>query len=223
MAVPEELAPGLWRWTVPHPAWTHDRGGVGGWEKDVNSYALVSPERLVLIDPLVTSADLWAWLDDRARGGVDVLLTMAWHERSAHELKERLGASVWGNAETREGVEDLGIRLVKDGDDLPGGVRAVAPLPNDSDEDETAYWLPEQGAIAVGDVLVGTPEGLRIWWEQTDDEHRARYRKTVRPAVRRLLELPVERVLTTHGDPVLEGGRAALESALAAPTWQRDS
>jgi hypothetical protein len=33
--------------------------------------------------------------------------------------------------------------------------------------------------------------------------------------LRPLLELPVERVLVTHGEPVLKDARAALEQALA--------
>jgi hypothetical protein len=32
----------------------------------------------------------------------------------------------------------------------------------------------------------------------------------------RLLELPVERVITSHGEPVLHDGRAALARALSA-------
>jgi hypothetical protein len=34
-------------------------------------------------------------------------------------------------------------------------------------------------------------------------------------ALRPLLDLPVDRVLVTHGEPVLEDGLAALERALA--------
>jgi hypothetical protein len=41
-------------------------------------------------------------------------------------------------------------------------VLAFTPVPNDADEDETAYWLPHQRALAAGDILIHTPEGLRI-------------------------------------------------------------
>jgi hypothetical protein len=36
----------------------------------------------------------------------------------------------------------------------------------------------------------------------------------VRDGLRLLLELPVQRALVTHGEPVLEGGREALAAAL---------
>jgi hypothetical protein len=38
----------------------------------------------------------------------------------------------------------------------------------------------------------------------------------LRAELQKLLELPVELVLVSHGEPVLEGADAALESALAA-------
>ena len=33
-----ELAPGLWRWTAPHPEWTPAEGGPEGWEENVAAY-----------------------------------------------------------------------------------------------------------------------------------------------------------------------------------------
>jgi hypothetical protein len=38
----------------------------------------------------------------------------------------------------------------------------------------------------------------------------------LRAALAPLVELPVERVLVSHGEPVLENGHAALSRALAA-------
>ena len=40
--------------------------------------------------------------------------------------------------------------------------------------------------------------------------------RVLRQELRSLLELPLERVLVSHGDPVLENGRTALERALTA-------
>jgi hypothetical protein len=37
----------------------------------------------------------------------------------------------------------------------------------------------------------------------------------LREALRRLLDFPVEMVLVSHGAPVLQGGRAAIERALS--------
>jgi glyoxylase-like metal-dependent hydrolase (beta-lactamase superfamily II) len=222
MAV-ERFAPGLWGWSGAHPEWTPERGGVGGWERDVNSWLLEEADEVVLIDPLVSAdSDLFDWFDERVSGRtVHVLVTVYWHLRSAEALRDRYGATVWGNAKTREGVEEIVTATIEDGVPLPAGVMPFTPIPNDSDEDETAFWLPSQRALAVGDILVGTAEGPRIWWEQDSESLRTDYRIRVRPALRRLLALPIEMILLTHGPPVTADGRQALVQALEATPWQR--
>jgi hypothetical protein len=61
-----------------------------------------------------------------------------------------------------------------------------------------------------GDVILGADDGgLRLcpesWLPQGHDH--ARLRASLEP----LRALPVERVLVSHGTPVLEGGKVALE------------
>ena len=41
------------------------------------------------------------------------------------------------------------------------------------------------------------------------------------PTLRPLAELDLERVLVTHGEPVLRAGARALAKALDAPAWRR--
>ena len=55
-------------------------------------------------------------------------------------------------------------------------------------------------------------------WAQ-EPPREAWYRERFLPTLEPLLELDVERVLVTHGAPVLSGGRAALRAALQAPPW----
>ena len=179
---------------------------------------------MVFIDPLLPEDEsVVEWLDAHARGRtVDVLITIYWHLRSATLIRDRYRATVWGNARTRDGVEELVSGLVEDGFVLPGGVVPFTPIPNlFSDEIETAYWLPRQRALAVGDILVLTPEGLRIWGEQKTNEQRAALEELVRPALRRFLSLPTELILAPHGGPLSTGAHDALAEALSAPTWQR--
>jgi hypothetical protein len=222
---PYELAPGLWHWTSPHPDWTAKSGGVGGWERDVGSWLLESDDGVVLIDPLVPAdSPVLRWLDDRVAGRTaDVLITVFWHLRSAASMRDRYGATVWGNAKTREELEDVITGVIVDGATLPGGIVAYTPIPNEAGEDETALWLPRQRALAVGDILINTPVGLKAWWPQGTEAHAAAYRDRFQPAVRRLLELPIELILVSHGPPVTGDGRAALEHALDAPTWHRQA
>jgi hypothetical protein len=80
---------------------------------------------------------------------------------------------------------------------------------------ETIFWLPAAATLVAGDRLVGADGGgLRVcpqsWLAQMRVD-RAGLAGLMRP----LLELPIERVLVSHGDPVLHDGRAALARAIA--------
>ncbi len=185
-----ELAPGLWRWTTPHPDWKEG----DNWEQEVGCVYYEAAGATVLIDPLVPPERdrFFEALDrDVERRGlpVAILLTSNWHERSAGELKERYGAD----------------------DAPPAGVEPVLVLP---EIEETLWWLPEHRTLVAGDVIVGGPDGVSVcpgsWLEGEA------WPASIRPALRPLLELPIERVLVSHGNPVLENGRAALELALRA-------
>jgi hypothetical protein len=186
----EELRPGLFRWTALHPEWEPDAepDSPADWPQEVASVAYRAPDALALIDPLVTHG--WDELDAvvalHARP-VHVLTTIRVHQRSASEAIARYGASTAPPA----GVEPV-----------------VAPRAS-----ETLFWLPEPRAVVAGDRIVGFGApggGLRLcpesWMRVTHDE--------LREELRPLLELPVELVLPSHGDPVLENGRAALTAIL---------
>lgn len=184
-----ELAPGLWRWTAPHPDWKP----ADDWEADVGCVYYEAPDATVLIDPLVPPerAAFFAALDrdvERRAVPVTILLTCDWHRRSTDELTERYAA----------------------GDETPAGVEPF-PLP---ELEETVWWLPQHGALVAGDVLLGAPEGVRIcpgsWLTAPASPD------GVRAALRPLLDRPLERILVSHGEPVLENGRAALDAALRA-------
>jgi len=186
-----EIATGLWRWTGLHPAWTPAEGGPDGWDQEVGCYFYEGPDSIVLFDPLVPMEDrdrFFEALDrdvERVGRPVRVLLTVADHRRSSAELAERYEGTV---------------------DEIPAGVETVMERWN-----ERVFWVPEHSALVFGDVVLGRDGGLmlpRAWMgEDQYDE--------VRDGLRLLLELPVERALVTHGEPVLEGGREALAAALA--------
>ena len=68
-----------------------------------------------------------------------------------------------------------------------------------------------------------TPEGdLRLWhFDPVDDKRIRWYRERFNPTLAPLLELDLERILVTHGEPVITDGSAALRAALQAPPWYR--
>jgi glyoxylase-like metal-dependent hydrolase (beta-lactamase superfamily II) len=188
---------GLWRWTAAHPEWTPG----ADWEREVGCVYWEAPDAVVLVDPLVpadgASRDRFLDALDRDVERVDqpvvVLLTCAWHARSSDELAGRYDGRVLAAA-----------------DALPGGVVAFAA----PTADEVVFWLPAPRSLVPGDVILGTDAGLRLCPESWLGSRGGIARLVDDLAA--LLELPAERVLTSHGPPVLSGGRDALSRALAA-------
>jgi glyoxylase-like metal-dependent hydrolase (beta-lactamase superfamily II) len=219
-----KLAPGLWRWTARHPDWTSEHGGPDGWGPDVASFFCEADGTILLVDPIVPAdaderARFWRALDrDVERAGPpQVVLTCSWHARSSGDMLDRYpGARLWAPA---AGLAELPGDLVvtdpfRPGDALPAGATALEAAVG---EGEVLFWLPSHSALVAGDTLLGGgPYGVQLcpvsWLGQADvDEVRGSLRA-------RIHGLPVERVLPTHGEPVLGRGADALERALARPS-----
>ena len=200
----QQLRPGLWTWTAPHPEWAGVEGDPNGWDGAVRSYAYDSGACLVLIDPMAPPSLLEGLVESK---DVAVLLTEECHVRSAADCVERFGATVHV---MQEAVPMLSLPAegFAEGDTLPGGV--VAQL--EVYAFEAIFWIPAERAIVVGDALLGDEHGLRVQPESWHDEGTtpAAFRDRLRP----LLDLPIELALPTHGDPVLAEGREAVRVAL---------
>lgn len=183
-----ELAPGLWRWTASHPAWKPG----DDWEQEVGCVYYEASGATVLIDPLVPPGRdrFFEALDrdvERRALPVRILRTSAWHGRSSAELAERYGGSI----------------------DSAGDDVVALPFPV---AEETMYWLPDHQALVTGDSLLGDGRGGVTVCPDTWLEGDAP--QVLRRDLRSLLDLPIERLLVSHGEPVLEHGRTALEHAL---------
>jgi hypothetical protein len=199
-----EIVPGLWRWTARHPYWIPRAapGSAEDWEETVASVLYELPDAVALIDPLVPTerrAQFLRWLDERtASRPVGILTTTRWHRRDREELAERYRASTSPRAwnAVLAGVE-------------PRPLRGAG---------ETLYWLPGVAALVCGDRLIGARDGgLRLCpesWLAGAQVDRPGLAHIMRP----LLDLPIERVLVSHGEPVLRDGRAALARALLEAT-----
>jgi hypothetical protein len=202
--LPTELRHGLWRWTARHPAAVDDPepGSPDDWPPDVGCVACAAPGALVVIDPLVPAGEeepFLARVDElvAAHGPrVAVVTTLGFHRRSRAAFVERYGATT-SRAKAA----------------LPSRVRTV-PIRRSG---EVMVWLEEHRALVPGDRLLGDGAGgLRLcppsWLRylssgMTIDELRA--------ALAPVRKLPVEMVLVSHGEPVLEDGARAIERALS--------
>lgn len=220
-----QLAPGLWRWSAAHPEWKQG----DDWERDVASYAVVERDTLVLIDPLVPADEeerFWSALDGDAgrHGPPQILLTVFWHARSTQTILERyegaraFAPDAWPD-EARERVPS--VALFPLGATLPGGIEARGT----EHRGEALLWIPAHNALAAGDVLLGTRDGgVRLL---PDSWLRPGVTPVLlRDGLRPLLDLPVDALLLTHGEAILDGAHAKLEAALAdgstAPTSTGD-
>jgi hypothetical protein len=78
------------------------------------------------------------------------------------------------------------------------------------------FWFPEHRALVPGDRVIGSADGgLRLCPESWLGYLSSRISIVdLAERLRPLLDLPIERVLVSHGEPVLTGGRAELAAAL---------
>jgi len=188
------LDEGLWRWTAEHPNWenwpNHEREA-----REVGCVYYEAADATVLVDPLVPAGEQEAFFrhldaDVERRGlPVVIVLTAAWHRRSADELAARYDARIGG--------------------ELPAGVEEI-PIEG-ADERQVAYFIRPHSALVVCEVFAVDVDG---------ELHVAPSPALERPAefaasLARLLELPVERLLVSHGEPVLEDARTRMAEALA--------
>ena len=145
----EEIRPGLWTWTAPHPEW-HE-------QPLVRSYAAERDGVLVLIDPMSPPASLVAGRELR------VVLTCPWHARSAPELRVPEFAM-----DTRPGFypDEHVLWLAEHGalvfgDSFPGGPVSDDWLPEGQTRADYRSWLSPLLALPVELVLPthGDPGG----------------------------------------------------------------
>lgn len=212
------LADGLWAWSARHPQW-HP----GDFGAEVGCFAARAGSDTILIDPLlpgVQSTPSGA-LGELIAGRVTVLITIPYHVRSAERIWRSHGEAVeilGHEAVAKRLPPDAPFRPVSPGDRLPHGVGAHAI--GNPRRQEMPVHLPGHRALAFGDAVVGVGGGLRVWMQSPITEKSLDwYRRRLVPSLEPLLELDFDRVLVTHGAPVLRDGRAALREALDAPPW----
>jgi hypothetical protein len=205
-----QILQGLWQFEALHPEWTEEEREDDGWEQSVASWAVATPDGLVLIDPLI---DDWEALDALvagASGCAGVVRTCHWHQRSIDDVVRRYGASVWARRDPDGRVGQPLDHAVGDRQELFERLMVI----DVERADEVGLWLPRQRALVFGDAMIRSGTGeLRVcpdsWTQPKGGSAR------LRSLLADLTELPVEHVLVSHGPLVLGDGLASLRRAIA--------
>ena len=200
-----DVAPGLWIWRTEYVDWKPSAEFEG---PVTSTYAEHGGERYVLDakSPGADAHELWSRLD-ASPPTVSVVLKPD-HVRDVDAFVRRYDTRAFGPwLFWRNNVPATELEMLEPGVELPGGALA---LDDARGRQETPLWLPEHRTIVFADALTA-PEGeLRVWTTRWHEER-------VLPALRAMLELPFERVIVSHGEPVHD--RAAFERALETEPW----
>ena len=188
------IAEGLWRWTAEHPNWENwpDRERE---PREVGCVYYEAGDATVLIDPLVPAGEedgFFGHLDaDVERRGLPVviLLTAHWHRRSSAELAGRYDARIGGALP--EEIEEIPIE--------------------GADERQVAYFIRPQAALVVAEIFSVDVQG-ELFLARSPALKRA---NELEASLGRVMELPIERLLVSHGEPVLEDAKTRMADALA--------
>jgi glyoxylase-like metal-dependent hydrolase (beta-lactamase superfamily II) len=119
-----------------------------------------------------------------------ILLTAGWHRRSADELARRYDARI-DPERPPQGIDEIAI----------GG----------ADERQVAYFIEAPRALVVAEIFAVDSSGtLGVY--PTPALTRP---EELRASLEQIEALPVERLLVSHGEPVLTDARRAISRAIA--------
>jgi hypothetical protein len=216
----DELTDGLWRWTARHPEWHPGEFGA-----EVASFAAQANDTTLLIDPLLPPApsSVLAVIDETLARRLAILITVPYHVRSAEELwsryKSAAETTIHGHPACAKRLKDRSaFHEIDPGEPLPAGVTAYAI--GKPRRHETPLHLPSHNALVFGDAVAESDGRLVVWAsEKVDAKVERFYRERFNPTLEPLLELDFDAVLTTHGQPLMSGGKRALREALDAKPW----
>ncbi len=209
-----DLAPGLWIWRLEHPVWNE----YCDWPEVVTSTCVDADGERWLLDPLLppeAATQVWDRLAERPPTAVALLIPdhadrMSWTDRQVHSVDavvSRYRCRAFGPDDWSENKPPkTKLQKIAPNEGLPGG---LIPFRDPRGWSETPLYIPQHKTLVFGDALTERGGALRIW----GTPHMERARSDLRA----MLDLPFERLIISHGEPVHT--REALEAALDLPGW----
>lgn len=180
-------------WLAPHPDWEPGEN----WAQAVPVVRYETGAAVAVIDPfLPPDGDF-----DPHGKPVHVLLTQPSHFRGTSDFVDRHAASVWvpPHAAWRKRPSPATT------DELPAGVEAIELA---GEPQQVVFFIRDHATLVTGDVLSGTGGTFHVFVDEADPER-------LLPSLEALADLPIERVIIPHGDPIRAQGAARIRAAVA--------
>jgi glyoxylase-like metal-dependent hydrolase (beta-lactamase superfamily II) len=195
----KEIAPGIFHWTTFLES-------IG---MPVSSY-YVEPVAVV-IDPMVPDDGLEVF--EGHEPPRRAILTTRHHYRHSDRFVERFGCTVLASSRGLHDFEgtDRVVDGFESGDELAPGVVAIN-TDAISPDDTTLHIAVGDGALSFADGLVRWPDsGLGFVPDNLIGDDPEAVKRALLDAYRGLLERDFDTLLFAHGEPLVGGGRKALE------------
>ena len=202
----QDLEDGLWIWRLRHPHW---KPGVD-WQPWVTSTCVHVGREVILIDPLFPPMQrLGFWQRLQRQLPTAIIILKPDHVRDVDIAATLFSARAFGpSLFWPDDLPKTKLEPIAPGDRLPGGLVALS---DGRGKHETPVWLPQHRTLIFADALTERDGTLRVWGSRSHQDRAL-------PALTKLLDLPFERVIISHGKPVHD--RAAYEKALSLPPWE---
>lgn len=195
-----DIEPGLWIWRIDHPTWAPETGA----DRVVTSVCAEQNGERAVIDALAPPPGTGIWERLDATPPTMAVVLKPDHVRSVDLFVDRYGIPGYGpDLFYKDDIPETDLRPVYPGSKLPGGLLA---LYDGRWRNETPLWIEEHKTIVFADALTTLGGQLQVWATPWHEERAL-------PALRSMLDLPVERIIISHGEPVHD--RDEFERALS--------
>lgn len=184
-----DIAPELWMWRIDHTFWEPAEGH----SRVVTSVCVEEGGQVAVLDALAPPIGTGIWERIDSRPPTMAVVLKPDHVRSVDLFVDRYRIPAYGpDVFQKDDIPETDLELVLPGFVLPGGFVA---LHDGRGRNETPLWLPEHETIVFSDALTTFGGELQVWWTPWHAER-------VLPALRDMLDLPFERIIISHGEPV---------------------
>jgi glyoxylase-like metal-dependent hydrolase (beta-lactamase superfamily II) len=191
----EPVVPGIFLWRYHDPSI----------KTDLFSTGLQTKSGTFLIDPILLAPAAMAGLNHV----VGIIVTNENHARAATQFAEKFRVPI--HAEATVAALLPGSTRVDLKSRFAPGLRAL-PVDGAAAGEIAIYWQEEKGTMVMGDALINfEPHGFTFLPPKYCSDF-----KLMRSSLTKLLDYSFDRMLFSHGEPILSHARKRLEALLRA-------